>query len=401
VNAERPALNAAEALARIDRSDAELRAWAYVDRAAVRAVAAEGPLAGMPFGVKDIIDVCGMPTRYGLPDFSVPSAPIDAWCVATLRAAGAVPLGKTHSTALAFRDPAPTRNPHHAERTPGGSSAGSAAAVGAGQVPFALATQTLGSIARPAAFCGVVGYKPTHGTIPAQGVTPQAPTLDTIGIIAADTSIAARVAAVYLPDLECEPRAAPRVAYAPGTFAGRFEPAVLAALQTASERIAAAGADVMRIDLPAIVEEAIAPHWAIDMFEANAVLRPLRAYDLPPLVAAFLTEAGETTYDAYRAALAFRARTRPEIAALLARYDVMLVACANPAPGRESTGDVVPFMPWTFWGVPVLTLPVARSPEGLPIGIQLIAAPNADATLLRAARWIERALRGVAGGDVG
>lgn len=387
---EPPAASAAEAIARIDRSDAQLKAWIHVDRAAVRAVPAAGPLAGMPFGVKDIIEVSGMPTRYGLASFGIASAPIDAWCVAALRAAGAVPVGKTHSTALAFRDPAPTRNPHHPERTPGGSSAGSAAAVGAGHVPFALATQTLGSIVRPAAFCGVVGYKPTHGTIPPQGVTPQAPTFDTVGIIAANVQIAARVAAVFRAGLDTEPAGAPRIAYAPGAFAERFEAAVPAALQATADGVAAAGATVERIDLPAIVGDAIAPHWTIGAFEANAVLRPLRVHGFPPLLDAFIAAAPETTYDMYRAALEFRERTRPQIAALLAQYDVLLLACANPAPGLDSTGDVVPFMPWTFWGLPVLTLPVARSADDLPIGVQLVAAPGADATLLRAARWIER-----------
>jgi Asp-tRNA(Asn)/Glu-tRNA(Gln) amidotransferase A subunit family amidase len=386
------ALNAAEAIARIDRNDAEIKAWIYVDRDAPQAVPANGPLAGMPFGVKDIIEVSGMPTRYGLENFGIAAAPIDAWCVAALRAAGAIPVGKTHSTALAFRDPAPTRNPHNLEHTPGGSSAGSAAAVAAGHVPFALATQTLGSTVRPAAFCGVVGYKPTHGAIPGQGVTPQAPTFDTVGIIAADAGTAARVISVFLADLDTEPAGAPRIAYAPGAFADRFEPAVLTALQAVADDAAAAGAMVERVDIPAIVGEAIAPHWTIATFEANAVLRPLRVYGFPPLLDAFIAAAPETTYDMYRTALEFRARTRPQITALLARYDVLLLACANPAPGLDSTGDVVPFMPWTFWGLPVITLPVARSAGGLPIGVQLIAAPGADATLLRAARWIERSL---------
>lgn len=392
VTPQAPAATVAEAIARIDRNDAQLQAWIYVDRDAARTVPANGPLAGMPFGVKDIIEVSGMPTRYGLENFGIAAAPIDAWCVAALRAAGAVPVGKTHSTALAFRDPAPTRNPHNLEHTPGGSSAGSAAAVGAGHVPFALATQTLGSTVRPAAFCGVVGYKPTHGTIPGQGVTPQAPTFDTVGIIAANMQITAQVAAVFLAGLDTEPTGAPRIAYAPGAFADRFEPAVLGALQATADGVAAAGATVERIDAPAIAGEAIAPHWTISTFEANAVLRPLRVYGFPPLLDAFIAAAPETTYDMYRAALEFRARTRTQIAALLARYDVLLLACANPAPGLDSTGDVVPFMPWTFWGLPVLTLPVARSAAGLPIGVQLVAAPGADATLLRAARWIERSI---------
>jgi Asp-tRNA(Asn)/Glu-tRNA(Gln) amidotransferase A subunit family amidase len=386
-----PASTAAEAIARIARDDAQLAAWVHVDRAAVDVVPAAGPLDGMPFGVKDVIDVAGLPTHYGMTNFGVDAAPIDAWCVAALRAAGGVPVGKTHSTALAFRDPAPTRNPHHPDHTPGGSSAGSAAAVGAGHVPFALGTQTVGSTVRPAAFCGVVGYKPTHGAIPVQGVAPQAPTFDTVGIIAASATIAARVATVFMPDLDTEPAGTPRIAYAPEQFAERFEPAVLAALAATAEGATVAGAQLETIVLPAIVAEAIAPHWTICGFEAHAVLRPIERYGFPPFLAGFMAEAQTISYAAYRSALAFRARTRSEIATLLAGYDVLLLGVANPAPAsRANTGDTTPPMPWTFWGFPVLTLPVARSAGGLPIGIQLVAAPGADARLLRAARWFER-----------
>jgi Asp-tRNA(Asn)/Glu-tRNA(Gln) amidotransferase A subunit family amidase len=382
---------AAEAIARIDANDAQLRAWVHVDRDAANAVPAAGPLAGIPFGVKDVIDVAGMPTRYGL-GRGVEAAPIDAWCVAALRAAGAVPVGKTHTTALAFRDPAPTVNPHHAEHTPGGSSAGSAASVGAGHVAFALGTQTVGSTVRPACFCGVVGYKPTYGTIPAQGVAPQAPSFDTVGIIAANAEIAARVASVFIAGLDPDPSAPPHVAYAPETFRDRFEPEVLAALQATADAAAAAGANLQHVELPSIVDEAIAPHWTICSYEAHAVLRRLQVHGFPPLLDAFITAGPQTSREAYRAALEHRLRTRSQIAALLSLYDVVLLGCANPAPGLDSTGDTTPLMPWTYWGAPSLTLPVARSTQGLPIGVQLVAAPGNDEKLLRAARWLERSL---------
>lgn len=383
--------SAAEAIARIDAGDAQLHAWVHVDYAAANAATPAGPLAGMPFGVKDVIEVSGMPTRYGLAG-GVESAPLDAWCVAALRAAGAVPVGKTQTTALAFRDPAPTVNPHHREHTPGGSSAGSSAAVGAGHVAFALGTQTVGSTVRPACYCGVVGYKPTYGTIPAQGVAPQAPSFDTVGIIAGNAEIAARVASVFIAGLDTEPGAPPRIGYAPGTFGERFEPEVLAALQAAADAAAAAGANLETVQLPAIIEEAIAPHWTICSYEAHAVLKPLQAQGFPPLLDAFITAGPQTSREAYREALDHRARTRPQIAALLAQYDVVLLGCANPAPGLESTGDTTPLMPWTYWGAPSLSLPVARSAQGLPIGVQLVAAPGNDAELLRTARWLERAL---------
>jgi Asp-tRNA(Asn)/Glu-tRNA(Gln) amidotransferase A subunit family amidase len=244
---------------------------------------------------------------------------------------------------------------------------------------------------RPAAFCGVVGYKPTHGAIPVQGVAPQAPTFDTVGIIAASAAIAARVAAVFIPDLDTEPADAPRIAYAPAMFAERFEPAVLAALAATAAGATVSGAQLETIELPAIVAEAIAPHWTICGFEAHAVLQPLERYGFPPFLANFMLEARAITYADYRAARAFRARTRGAITTLLGGYDVLLLGVANPAPAsRDNTGDTVPPMPWTFWGVPSLTLPVARSAGGLPIGVQLVAAPGADARLLRAARWFER-----------
>lgn len=385
------AKTAAEAMARIDQNDAQLRAWVYVDRNAAKAEARGGPLSGIPFGVKDLYDVAGMPTRFGL-NWGIESAPIDAWCVAALRAAGAVPIGKTHTTALAYRDPAPTRNPHNLEHTPGGSSAGSAAAVGAGHVPFALGTQTVGSGLRPASFCGVVGYKPTYGVIPVQGMAPYAPSLDTVAIISANVEIAARVMSVFAPEFDSTPRGVPHVGYAPKAFANRFEPETLAVLQKTANAIAQAGAHVEQIELPSIVDETSAPtaaHWSIVSFEANAVLGPLRVHGFPPLLEEFIAAASKVSYEAYQTALAQRARTRPQIAAMLAKYDVLLLGCANPAPGLDSTGDTTPLTPWSFWGVPSLSLPVARSAKGLPIGVQLVAAPGCDDKLLRAARWIE------------
>ncbi|MGH7715915.1 MAG: amidase family protein, partial [Vulcanimicrobiaceae bacterium] len=212
------------------------------------------PLGGLHFGVKDIIDVAGFPTAYGV-DFLTTHPVVDAWCVSALRAAGAVPLGKTHTTALAFRDPAVTRNPRDPSRSPGGSSAGSAAAVAAGDVPFALGTQTLGSVERPAAYCGVVGYKPTWGRIPTVGMAPCAPSLDTIGILAADVSIARR-AAEALFAVEDRASATPRIGLALGYMSQIIEAATRSAIERAVARLREGGMSIADATLPPSFEEA-------------------------------------------------------------------------------------------------------------------------------------------------
>jgi len=164
---------------RIAARDAQLKAWVEVSP---QSELGRGPLNGIPFGVKDIFETCDLATEYGSPLYAGRKGSADADLVARLRELGAVLLGKTQTTAFAYFDPAPTRNPHDPARTPGGSSSGSAVAVAAGMVPFALGTQTLGSIIRPASFCGVIGFKPTHGTLPLGGVLPFAPSLDTAGL---------------------------------------------------------------------------------------------------------------------------------------------------------------------------------------------------------------------------
>ncbi len=387
------AQNAAEALERIAAGDAELRAWVQVDREAPRRPVARGPLSGVPFGVKDVIDVAGLSTRNGL-ELETPAAALDAWCVAALRAAGAVPVGKTVTTPLAFKDPALTRNPHDAARTPGGSSAGSAAAVAAGHVPFALGTQTIGSILRPASFCGVVGFKPTFGSIPMQGVGRLAPSLDHVGVLARDVETAARFATVFLSGIDSHSDRPPRIAFAPQANAERFESEVRGALAALADRLRAGGCTVDVIDLPSAVDASVDALDTILAAEAFASLGPLRALKLPPQIDALIARGAGISYEDYREALASRNRTRGEIAVLVGRFDALMLGAANTAPSRESTGDPLPLAPWSYWGFPALSLPVATSTEGLPIGVQLVGGPGSDAALLRAARWIERTLAG-------
>jgi amidase len=348
-----------------------------------------GPLADLTFGVKDIIDVRGLPTAYGL-GLDAPAAAIDAWCVAILRAAGAACVGKTTTTPLAWRDPAPTRNPHAEGRTPGGSSAGSAAAVAAGEVPFALGTQTVGSTLRPAAYCGIVGFKPTYGTIPAFGVSPLAPSVDHVGIIARDVALVRRVARVY-GIAETAQTHPPRLGFAPGAFADRIGPKVEAALRGAAESASRGGAQVDEITLPPAYTELFPRLERLVAFEAFAVLRPWSSYALPPHVRALLDAGERLGYDVREDALAFREATRESIETALAPFDVVILAVADVAPGTESTGDGVPQGAATFYGLPALALPIGRV-DGLPVAAQLIARRGEDAALLVAAQWLERTL---------
>ncbi len=389
-------------------------AWAYRAPEEALAPVAPGeprsanlPLAGVRFGVKDIIDVAGMPTGLGLNDRPARVAERDAFCVALLRAAGAVPAGKTHTTALASVDPAVTRNPADARLTPGGSSAGSAAAVAAGDVPFALGTQTLGSIVRPAAYCGVVGFKPSYGRIPLVGISPYAPSFDTVGIIARDVATVTAVAHTLLPLVQHDDRialddsgsldggaplvnTAPlRLAYAGDALGERFAAAVLRALASWVEAIPASVASVERIALTALapmlpVVDTILP------FEAHASLRSHRdGGALPPGIDALIERGSAIGFADYHAALHERERLRALVLAEIAGYDAVLLPLAGEAPARATTGDAQPQGPWTAWGCPAATLPVTRSAAGLPLSIGIVAAPGADERVLAALALLE------------
>lgn len=377
------------ALAAIDRNDREIQAWVLVDRSASRAEGVEdtAPLADVPFGVKDIFDVAGLATSCGLP-LERRRAAVDAWCVAALRAAGAIPLGKTHTTTFAFIDPAPTHNPRDLTRTPGGSSAGSAAAVAAGHVPFAIGSQTVGSTLRPAAFCGIVGYKPTYGLIPMAGVSPLAPSLDHVGILARDVAMTERVARALIPGFGMRERHALKLAYAPGTLAKRFDPITLGVIDVAAMRLREAGLDIATIELPALVEESLAVTQLILGFEAYHALRPTLAKELPPEIYGLLMRGSAVTFAEYRAALDWRERTRPEIEAAFVPYDGVMMPVANVAPPRATTGDGAPLGPWTFWGMPAASVTVGTH-DGLPISVQIVGARNTDANVLTAAAAVE------------
>jgi aspartyl-tRNA(Asn)/glutamyl-tRNA(Gln) amidotransferase subunit A len=395
-------------LARIAARDAHVRAWVRVDEAGARATARErdaearagrrrGPLHGVPVAVKDIFHVAGMVTTCGAaPAFHIVAGE-DAAAVARLREAGAVVLGKVHTTEFAYFEPAPTRNPWNPAHTPGGSSSGSAAAVAARMAPLALGTQTVGSVLRPAAYCGVVGFKGTHGLIPTAGVVPLAWSLDHVGLFArrvADVTLAAGVLAGRALGAAL-PRA-PRLALA-AELVDRATPETAAEVRGAAARLARAGALVEEVKLPASfaevhasgrgVLEAEAAAYHEDLYSAHAAAYRPRTREL---IAAGLARSAVSYVRAQRARLAFRDEVMP----LLAAYDALLspTAPATAPEGLDATGDPWFCAPWSFAGVPACSLPTAVSPHGLPHALQLVAAADRDADLLGVAAWCERVL---------
>jgi aspartyl-tRNA(Asn)/glutamyl-tRNA(Gln) amidotransferase subunit A len=404
-----PVALAEACFARITALDGQLKAWSHLDDAGALDVARQrdaearsgrivGPLHGVAVGIKDIIDVAGMPTTGGAQPWAHTRPSRDATCVARLRAAGAVILGKTATTEFAYRDPAPTHNPWHLGHTPGGSSAGSGAAVAARMVPLALGSQTVGSVLRPAAYCGVVGFKGTHGAVPVDGVIALAWSLDHVGVFARTVTDAALGFGILVgrPFDPTAPRA-PRLALAPELLA-RAEPETAARIQDAADRFARAGAGVVEVKLPAsfddvhaaglTVLEAESAAYHADDFRKHAAQygKEIRA-----LVEVGLGQSALTFLRANRIRLRFREEMMP----LLAGHDALLAPTAPaPAPaGLSSTGDGSLCAPWSYAGVPAITLPSGLGAAGLPEAVQLVAAAGQEALLFDVAQWCEDVLR--------
>lgn len=406
------------ALDRIVRRDPEIRAWAYLDpdhalEQAARADEARaeglrlGPLHGVPVGIKDVIDTGDMPTEYGSPAFAGRRPEADAACVASLRAAGAVILGKTVTCELATHVPGPTRNPHDPTRTPGGSSSGSAAAVADFMVPAALGTQTLGSVIRPASFCGVFGYKPTFGAVPRPGILSQSPTLDTVGVFARSLADVALLGDVLFGSDPRDPATGPRsrpalaeIAFmdwpVSPTFAlvrsDRWASLAPSLREGFEELIAELGARVTEIDMGAGFEEGIAAAELIRTVEFARDLGPIadRTPDqMHPDLQRIVERGRAIAAVDYLAALDTRRRLYRTVELLASDHGTILSPAApGPAPdGVAATGDPVFCSLWTFLGTPALTLPVF-SDGALPMGLQLVGARGDDARLLRTARLL-------------
>lgn len=391
-------------LDRIAAEEPRVQAWAFLDgelalAQARRADAAgrPGPLRGLPVGVKDIIDTADMPTARGSALFAGRHPPADAACVAALRRAGAVILGKTVTTELAYYAPGKTRNPRDPSRTPGGSSSGSAAAVAAAMVPVALGSQTAGSVIRPASFCGVVGMKPSHGLLSLEGVSPLAPvSLDTLGLFARSADDLPLLLGALGAPLPAQPALSrPRLGLA-RTESWRFAaPESRAAVERAAEAFVAAGAEVR--EMPDELTGLSEAQRTVMAYEAAAAWGETAAREgarLSPQFRELVAAGAAVSPGAYREAQALAAAARARLPALFSAFDALLGASApGEAPhGLGATGDPAMNRIWTLLGLPCLSLPGARGPAGLPVGVQLVGPPGGDGLLVAVARWAEAAL---------
>jgi Asp-tRNA(Asn)/Glu-tRNA(Gln) amidotransferase A subunit family amidase len=370
------------------------------ERADAEPAAGAKPLAGAPVAIKDIIDVCGSPTKYGSPIYaSAAPAAESAECVQALERAGAIVLGKTVTTEFAYYTPGKTRNPWNASHTPGGSSMGSAASVACGMAAGALGTQTNGSVIRPAAFCGIVGFKPSYGTVPNHGTLDPWPALDHTGVFARDVGDAALLASVIT---------------APGTVtAGVLLPAHTlhlalvrspvwhlaespqkAMLASNATALRHAGAKIEELELPPAFEAAHRVHRTIMAYEGARHFAELQQRSRQLMSARFnelLDEGAAIPDSAYEEALGAADTLKRDFAAVLAGYDAIITP---PAPGEapatlDETGSPAFCTLWTLLGVPAITIPVGFGPSRLPLGLQIVGAYLADDVLLGAAAFCE------------
>jgi Asp-tRNA(Asn)/Glu-tRNA(Gln) amidotransferase A subunit family amidase len=353
-------------------------------------------------GVKDILATTDHPTENGSPIFAGSRTAQDAESVARLRRAGAYVFGKTVTAEFAYFHPGKTRNPWNASHTPGGSSSGSAAAVAARHVLCALGSQTNGSIIRPAAFCGVVGFKPTRNAIPWTGALVFSPTLDQMGTFAPDVVSAGLLARVLADSGRLSPSPpAPgrrlRLAYLRGFPWTSIEPEAAAALDTAVQQLRQDGADVTVVEFPEQWRDARLVHGIIMLHEAAAVLGELQQRErsrMSTALNAALDEGAAMPRDSYEAALRRRDAAIAAFTKWLEGFDAVISPPTRGAapPGLESTGDPACCTLWTLLGFPVISIPIALAAGGLPLGMQLAAPQGADDRLLGAAAWCEARL---------
>lgn len=374
---------------------------AFVCRDPEARVAGQGPLRGIAVGIKDIIDTADFPTEMGSPIYRGHRPRADAPVVAMLRRAGATIVGKTATTAFAATDPAATLNPHNDGHTPGGSSSGSAAAVGAGMIPLALGTQTGGSVIRPASYCGAAAIKPSYRLLPAVGVKCFSWTLDTVGLFAAGIEdLACGLSAMTgRPELllPASP-AAPRIGVVTQEFAGEVEAASVEALQLAARKAELAGASVRALPLPQVLADTWRIHTTVQQFEAHQALawEYRERYDeMPPILRGRLDETRDIAPAEYDEALAIAAQARAMLSPVFEEVDVLLTYSAPGAPpkGLASTGDPRLNRLWTLLGTPCVNIPTLVADGNLPVGVQLIAPFGGDGKALAAARFVEQALK--------
>jgi amidase len=366
---------------RIRSLDGEIQAWVQV---LPQKPTGDGTLSGIPFGAKDIIETEGLATEYGSPIYKGRIGTTDAAIVRELRQRGGVLMGKTHTTAFAYRTPGPTRNPRNLAHTPGGSSSGSAAAVAARMVPFALGTQTRGSVLRPASYCGVTGFKPSYGLLPMEGVLPFAKSLDTLGLFTQTPGDMLRLWAM-LGHSEGRSEDLPLGTASPPLEA---EPAMGQAFQTALSRLRNAGVVIRPVAITDMLNKLDEASNTV-MFYEGARFHEQRFNEYGSRLAdmADLVQAGlKISVERYDEARRFVAECKAQMTEVFKATPVILVpAATGPAPlGLASTGDPRMNAPWTALGTPAISVPLPVS-NALPLGLQLTANHGQDASVIRTA----------------
>jgi Asp-tRNA(Asn)/Glu-tRNA(Gln) amidotransferase A subunit family amidase len=395
-------------LERITGREPVVRAWSHLSGEAALAAAREFDrtkqdtlLRGVPIGIKDIFDTADMPTTYGSPIYVGCRPASDASAAALPRAAGGILIGKTVTTEFANRHPGPTTNPNDPDFSPGGSSSGSAAAVADFMVPLAIGTQTGGSVIRPAAYCGVVGFKPSFGLFPPAGMRINTEALDTVGIMARSVGdialfCAAMMAIPYA--LPAMPEAGPRLGLCRGPHWDEAQPEGRAVLEAAAERLAAAGAVVSDTEAPPESADGDERQRILGAFEGLRNHMP-ELHRHEALLSARLREekialGRQLTLDQFRTACRGAERARVAAQNWASGFDAILtLPAAGQAPrGLADTGSAAFNALWTQLYMPCLTLPAGRGPDGLPVGVQLVARRHTDERLLAIALWVEQRL---------
>ena len=407
-------------LEQIAAREADVQAWAWLDSdhalnqarkldAKRRSGASTGALHGLPVALKDIIDTAGIPTCNGtvLDEGRVPVD--DSFIAEQLKREGAIILGKTVTTELAFMEPGKTRHPLNAKRSPGGSSSGSAAAVACGMVPLAVGTQTAGSVIRPAAYCGITGFKPSFGKIPRTGVLKQSPSLDTVGVFGRTVTDVALLAEVLyghdrqdqastvsphprlLSVAQIEPPMTPLFAFVKTSSWSEADPAMQMALQ---ELVDALGEQCFEAELPALFADALPVRTRINLAEMAKNFHGYASRDTNRLlsenVMQGITTGSQVLARDYLAALDWPDILNAGLDEVFERCDAIITpATTGPAPDISGTGSPVFNSLWTLCGTPAVTLPLFSAEDGMPMGVQLVGRRDDDARLLRTARWLE------------
>lgn len=408
-----------QCLERIDRHEAQVRAWVLVDRERARAEATErdrelrqghdrGPLHGIPVGIKDIIDVFDWPTACGSTLWRGAVARQDAVIVRRLREAGAVLIGKTVTTQFASFDPPPTGNPWNLACTPGGSSSGSAAAVAMRMCLAALGSQTGGSITRPAAYCGIPACKPTYGLVSLDGLLPLAHSMDHPGPMALcveDVALVLQTIADPAPRDWLTPLRTtlrpPVLGRLRGLFDRQADATVRVCTDATCQLLSEQGATIRDVALPASFEEVISRHRVVMAVEAAMYHRERLARhpeDYGPNIRQLLEEGIACSAPEYARTKEHQQRLKADMEPLFRDVNALICpATTSPAPDAATTGDPAFNSPWSYTGLPVVSFPVALSPDGMPLSVQLVGPAFGEGALFAAAAWGERALGSVIG----